>query len=98
MQVGSLSNYKTLMNYSLVNPGRSTIDTVLLANKELALTPPSKSIDTGLTDEGTHVKKELRPTKTNVLIQAMEAELLNMKGFSIKLKGEVLGRYIDRYI
>jgi hypothetical protein len=83
VQIGSLSNYKTVLHYSLTHPGKSNIETLRLANKEFVSAPPSRTIRTG--DEANKEKNteiEMTLTKKDYIIREMEADLSNIKDFS----------------
>jgi hypothetical protein len=108
MQIGSLRNYKIVLHYSLVHPGKSNIENIRLANKEFASIPPSKSIRTDV-DKNDEIRIEPLPTKQDSMIRNMEVELLNIKAksenISHKNKPSLLdslilyraGKYIDLY-
>jgi hypothetical protein len=45
MRIGSLSNYRLILQYSSSNPGNSNLKSFGLATKEFSITPPSRSFE-----------------------------------------------------
>lgn len=83
---GSLSNYKTVLHYSLTHPGKSNIETLRLANKEFVSAPPSRTIRTeNETGKENNRDVEITLTEKDYIIRQMEADLSNVKDFSTDL-------------
>lgn len=83
MQIGSLSNYKTVLHYSLTHPGKSNFETLRVATKEFMSAPPSRTIRSE--DEaakGKNTESDMNLTKKDYVIRQMEADLSNVIEFS----------------
>jgi hypothetical protein len=83
VQIGSLSNYKTVLHYSLTHPGKSNFETLRLATKEFMSAPPSRTIRSE-DEKGKekNTESEMNLTKKDYVIRQMEADLSNVKDFS----------------
>jgi hypothetical protein len=111
---GSLSNYKTVLHYSLSSPGRSSLETHRIFNEEFVSTP-LPGIKRENENKGNATQDFSMLTRTDQIIKRMEAELSNIKTSSNTenennknralslfntdiLNNPLYGRYIDTYI
>jgi hypothetical protein len=87
MRIGSLDNYRLILNYSLVSPGRSNLQNIGLANKEFNMTPVTKGYSTSTSAEGEQKEFKWEPYVKNSddTIKKIEAKILNMAGAYIDL-------------
>jgi DNA-binding PadR family transcriptional regulator len=76
---GSLSNYKTVLYYSLSSPGRSNLETHRIFNQEFVSTTPPNNIKREDENKGNSTKDFSMFTRNDQIIKRMEAELSNIK-------------------
>jgi hypothetical protein len=83
---GSLSNYKTVLHYSLSSPGRSNLETHRLVYQEFVSSHPPKSIGREDVNENRTSIIHAGFTKTDYMIKMMAEDLALVRPFSKEIQ------------